>query len=50
MPPFDASTKNVAEIYKVEDLVRKDVLDSIDAEEHIALFKKPKLLAKHKDW
>jgi len=49
LPPFDASTKNVEDVYKLYDVVPKEILDSIDISQDIAIFKKPKMLVKHKD-
>ncbi len=49
LPPFDAATKDVEEVYKLYDVVPKEVLDSIDTSQDIEFFKKPKLLTKHKD-
>ena len=49
LPPFDSSTKKVEEVYKLTDVAPKDVLDLIDITQDLLMFKKPKLLVKHKD-
>ncbi len=49
LPPFDATTKKTEEIYKLNDVVPHEELEAMDISEDIAVLKKPKVLAKHKD-
>ena len=48
LPPFDATTENVERIYKLNDVVPKDVMESIDLNPHLALFKSEQMVLKSK--